>query len=127
MNTTEAHIKLFMHEEKITAVSVLMPVWNKESDHGNLLIRLPLLGIETIAKNEADADKAIEEAIISFCTVAQKFGQGVEKELQSLGWVKIDGETGEPELGYNVADTDDLLERLLQTGDNYVNDNLEVA
>lgn len=96
------------------------------SDHGNLLVQLPLLGIDTIAKDEIDAEKAIEEAIASFCFVAEHFGQGLEKELQALGWMAINGETGEPLLGYSVSDTDVMLERLMQTGENYVNPHLEV-
>jgi hypothetical protein len=130
MNTTEANIRITRKGDKITSVSVFMPIWNKQSDHGNLLVQLPLLGIDTIAKDEKDAEKAIEEAITSFCIVAEKFGQGVEKELLSLGWTAIDSETGDPLLGYTVSDnsdTDIMLERLMQTGDNYVNQNLEIA
>ena len=127
MNTVEANIKITRNLDKLTSISVFMPIWNKQSDQGNLLVQLPLLGIDTIARNEADADKAIEEAIASFCIVAEKFGQGIEKELQALGWVAIDGETGEPLLGYNVSNTDAMLERLMQTGENYVNQHLEIA
>lgn len=126
MNTTEANIKITRIGDKITSISVFMPIWNKMSDQGNLLVQLPLLGIETIAKDEIDAEKAIEEAIASFCFVSEHFGQGLEKELQVLGWISIDGETGEPLLGYSVSDTDVMLERLMQTGENYVNSHLEV-
>jgi hypothetical protein len=126
MNTTEANIKVTRNGNKLTSISVFMPIWNKRSNHDNFLVQLPLLGIETIAKNEIDAEKAIEEAIASFCFVAEKFGQGLEKELEALGWIAIDGETGEPLLGYNVSDTDVMLERLIQTGENYVNPHLEV-
>jgi hypothetical protein len=130
MNTTEANIKITRNGGKIDSISVSMPIWNKQSDHGNLLVKLPLLGIETIAKDEKDAEKAIEEAITSFCVVAEKFGQGVEKELLSLGWTAIDGKTGEPILGYTISDKSDadaMLERLMQTGDNYANQHLEIA
>ncbi len=130
MSTTEANIKITRINGIIDCISVFMPIWNKISDHENLLVKLPLLGIETIAKNEKDAEKAIEEAIISFCIVSEKFGQGVEKELLSLGWSAIDGDTGEPILGYTISDksdTDAMLERLMQTGDNYVNQHLEIA
>ena len=126
MNTTEANIKITRSGDKLTSISVFMPIWNKMSDHGNLLVQLPLLGIDTIAKDEIDAEKAIEEAIASFCFVSEHFGQGLEKELQALGWIAIDGETGEPLLGYSVSDTDVMLERLMQTGENYVNPHLEV-
>lgn len=130
MNTTEANIKITRTSGKIDSLSVSMPIWNKQSNHGNLLVKLPLLGIETIAKDEKDAEKAIEEAITSFCVVAEKFGQGVEKELLSLGWTAIDGKTGEPILGYTISDKSDadaMLERLMQTGDNYANQHLEIA
>lgn len=126
MNTTEANIKITRSGDKLTSISVFMPIWNKMSAHGNLLVQLPLLGIDTIAKDEIDAEKAIEEAIASFCFVAEHFGQGLEKELQALGWIAIDGETGEPLLGYSVSETDVMLERLMQTGENYVNPHLEV-
>ena len=125
MNHPEANIKIFRSEGK-TFISVFMPVWNKQSDHGNLLVHLPLLGIDTIAKDEKDAEIAINEAIKSFCIVAHKFGQGIEKELQSLGWVRVHSETGEPLLGYNVAQTDEVLDRIFQTGDSFVNPHLEV-
>lgn len=130
MNTTEANIKITRNKGMIDSISVFMPIWNKQSDHGNLLVKLPLLGIETIAKDEIDAEKAIEEAITSFCVVAEKFGQGVEKELLSLGWTAIHGETGEPVLGYTISHestADAMLERLMQTGDSYVNQHLEIA
>ena len=127
MSTVEANIRITRGGSKITSISVFMPIWNKQSDQGNLFVQLPLLGIDTIAKNEEDSEKAIEEAIASFCIVAEKFGQGLEKELQSLGWLVVNGETSEPALGYNVSDTDALLERLMQTGENYVNQHLEIA
>lgn len=123
---TEANIKISRNGGKL-AISVLMPVWNRLTDHGNLLVELPLLGINTIAKDENDANKAIEEAIASFCIAADKLGQGIEKELQVLGWVTVDNVSGEPLLGYCVSDTDAVLERLIQTGDNYVNPHLEIA
>lgn len=126
MITTEANIEITRVGEKISSVSVFMPIWNKLSDNGNLLVQLPLLGLETIAKDEIDAEKAIEEAIASFCFVSEKFGQGLEKELQALGWEAIDIETGNPLFGYNVSDTEAMLERLMQTGENYVNPHLEV-
>jgi hypothetical protein len=134
MNTTEANIIITRdassNEGKIHSISIFMPVWSKQSDHGNLPVQLPLLGIDTIAVDEKDAEKAIEEAIISFCIISEKFGQGIEKELFSLGWKAIDRETGEHILGYTISDESDadaMLERLMQTGDNYVNQHLEIA
>lgn len=127
MSTTEANIKITRQGGKVTSISVFMPIWSKSSEKGNLLVNLPLLGIETIAKDEQDSEIAIEEAIQSFCIVAEKFGQGIERELQALGWIPVDGESGEPLLGYSVEDTDELLERLFSTGENYVNPHLEIV
>lgn len=127
MNTVEANIKI-SRVGKLTTVSVQMPIWTKESDYGNLIISLPLLGIETIAKDQDDTEKAIEEAITSFCKVADKFGQGIEKELLTLGWVHCK-EDGEQILGYTLSDaseTDAMLERLIQTGEDYVNPELKL-
>lgn len=127
MFTTEANIVLTRSAEKLTSVSVSMPVWTNKSDFDdNLIVRLPLLSIETIAKDDLDAETAIREAIISFCLAAEKFGQGVEKELQSLGWNETD-DNGNPVLGFCVSETDELLERLLKTGDNYVNTEIAIT
>jgi len=123
MNNLETNIEIFRRGNKIEAISVLMPIWNKLSDHGNLIINLPLLGIETIAKDENDADKAIEEAIISFCIVAEKFGQGIEKELISLGW---SFEEKSNSLVY-VSENNSVVEQILKTGDNYIKSHLEIA
>ena len=127
MGTNEANIKITRSGDKISSISVSMPIWTKVSEQNNILIILPLLCIETIAENEADSEKAIEEAIISFCIVSERFGQGVEKELIVLGWVTVENEAGDDLLGYNIEDNDSLIERLIQTGDNYTNANLEIA
>lgn len=80
----EANIEITRNGKKL-AISVLMPVRNRLTHHDNLFVELPLLGINTIAKDENDIDKAVEEAITSFCIASNKFGQGIEKELQALG------------------------------------------
>jgi hypothetical protein len=104
-----------------------MPVWSRESEFdANIHVQLPLLDIETIARDENDAEFAIKEAIQSFCIASEKFGEGIEKELQALGWKKADN-NGNPVLSFCVSETDDLLDRLLQTGDYYVNPKLEIA
>lgn len=127
MNIVEANIEITRSGEKLTSISVLMPVWSKPSEFdGNTIVKLPLLAIETIAKDDQDAEKAIEEALKSFCIAAEKHGQGLEKELQALGWSQVD-QAGKPVLGFNVTDTDAVIDRLIQTGDNYVNERLEIA
>ncbi|PUZ22483.1 hypothetical protein GA0116948_10980 [Chitinophaga costaii] len=121
--TTEANIKITKDRDKIFFVSVHMPIWTKWNEFGNLSVNIPLLGIDTIAKDEHDAEKAIEEAIISFCLIAEKFGQGIQKELQALGWSLIDSSN----FKFDVNDDNAVLDRIFKTGDNYVNENLEIA
>ncbi len=127
MRVQEANIKITREGGKLSSISVQMPIWNKISEHGNLIVELPVLGIKTIAKDDNDAEKAIEEAIISFCIISERFGQGIEKELEALNWVHSDNESGEPVLGYNIDDPDAVLERILETGENYVNPHLAIA
>ena len=124
MKHPEANITIKLEADGKTSVAVLMPVWVKTTEYGTLKISLPLLGLDTYAKNEEDADNAIDEAIIAFCVMAKKYGQGVQKELQSLGWQLMDDSGQQPALGYCVSDTDSLLERLFQTGDSYAKSNL---
>jgi hypothetical protein len=127
MNTVGANIEITRTGNKLVSISVSMPVWSKQSEFdGNIHVKLPLLDIDTIAKNEQDAEFAIKEAIQSFCIASEKFGEGIEKELQALGWKQVD-QNGNHVLGFCVSETDELLERLLQTGDNYVNPKLEIA
>jgi hypothetical protein len=120
--TTEASITITKDEGKITFISVQMPIWTKWNDFGNLSVRIPLLGLETIAKDDNDAEKAIEEAIVSFCVVAEKFGQGIEKELAVLGWRCA----GNDNLAYDINDTDVVLEEIFKTSESYVNPRLKL-
>ena len=118
MNTIEANIEITRTGDKLVSISVSMPVWSKESEFdGNIHVQLPLLNIDTIVSDEKDAEFAIKEAIQSFCIASEKFGEGVEKELQALGWKQVD-QDGNHILGFCVSETDELLDRLLQTGDN---------
>lgn len=126
MNNSEANIEIIRRSSNEISISVSMPVWTKLSEFdNNILVKIPLLNIETIAKNELDSEIAIKEAIQSFCIASEKFGQGIEKELQSLGWQMVD-QSGTAILGFCVSETEELLDRLLQTGDNYINTELKI-
>lgn len=127
MQVPDAHFKIIREGNKLISVSVNMPIWSRVSEHGNWIVDIPMLMIDTISNDEKDAEIAVEEAIISFCHVAEKFGQGVERELEVLGWMPVDGESGEPILGYGTSNPDAVLNRILQTGENYVNPHLEIS
>lgn len=121
-----ANIEILRNHDKLVSISVSMPIWCKSSEFdGNIRVKLPLLAIDTIAEDENDVDSAVKEAIQSFCIASERFGEGIEKELQALGWKNVD-ENGEAIKGFCVSETDQLLERLLETGDNYVNQQLAI-
>lgn len=125
--TTDAKIRLARTETGILkSIAVTMPIWFKESNSGFFKVGLPLIGIETTAKDEEDSDIAIMEAIKVFCLVAERFGNGVEKELQALGWKPVDETTGEEILGFDSKDPDSMLDRLMRTGENYANEIVEL-
>ena len=50
------------------------------------IIKIPLLGIETIANTDSIEDiiKAVSEASVLFCINAEKFGAGIVKEIELI-------------------------------------------
>ena len=47
-----------------------------------LVVKIPLIGGITYATDHNDAQVAIAEAISCFCIAAEKYGDGVEVELE---------------------------------------------
>ena len=47
-------------------------------------IKIPLLGIETVANIDSvdDIIQAVTEASVAFCIAAEEHGQGIKKELK---------------------------------------------
>lgn len=127
MNTIDANIEITRHGKTLFSVSVIMPTWNKMEDDNVLSVNIPLLGIKTFAKNEDDAEEAVKEAIQCFCLSAEKFGQGLEKELQTLGWLRSKNEEKHVLLDYSVSDNNYVLEQIMQTGEQHAYADLEIA
>ena len=49
-------------------------------------VQVPMLNITTWAKNDpVDIQTAIVEATILFCISAERFGTGIESEIESMG------------------------------------------
>lgn len=119
----KANIKITKNDGKVTFISVAMPICTQRNNFGNFSVRLPLLGFETIARDGDDAKRAIEEAIISFCIIAERFGLGVEKELQGLGWKNIE----EDNLAFDINGANTVLKGIFNTGESYVNPQLNVS
>ncbi len=120
--TIEANITITKNEENIIFISVRMPIWTKWNEFGSLSVKIPLLGFETFAKDEKDAAKAVEEAIISFCIMAERFGKGITKELQAIGW-RI---AGKDNLEYGFNHIDAGLENIFKTSEHYEKSHLKL-
>lgn len=104
-----------------------MPMQKKVGDDGFLKIDIPLFSIRTFAKNEQDAELAIEEAIKVFCINSEKFGAGLENELRILGWSHNIEQEETISMVYNVSDTNVVMEQIMETGEQYAhNQSLEL-
>ena len=128
--TTEANIEVKKNQGRVVSVSVIMPTWNKvEDDHSFTTITIPLFGLKTIAipNNDSDAVTAINEALKCFCISAEKFGQGIEKELQSLGWSLVNSDQESSLLNYSISSSDVVLEQIMETGDQFAENDLMFA
>lgn len=49
-----------------------------------IIVNIPLLNLQTVAKNEQDIPIAIYEAIACFYISSEKFGKGFLEELKSV-------------------------------------------
>ncbi|MEP6949369.1 MAG: hypothetical protein ABI863_08850 [Ginsengibacter sp.] len=128
MRTSEANIEVKRNEDGLlSSISVIMPTWNKV-DHENVIsITIPLFGIKTFANDNEDCEVAIQEAIKCFCIAAEKFGQGLEAELQALNWSITRENKLLSSLNFSVETKDVVLEQIMETGDQFVEDNLMIA
>lgn len=88
---------------------------------------MPLFHTQTWARDEADVEIAVEQSVKSFCKVAEKFGQGLEKELQAMGWIIINDKTNEPAMEFDIRNIDAALNQILRTSKRSFNKNLELT
>lgn len=125
MQIPEANIEIQRNEKALVSVSVVMPVWDKRADDGSISISIPLFNMKTFAKSQEEVEVALEEAIHAFCFNAERFGRGLESELQSLGWSFSSCEGSV--MIYSVSDRNVVLEQIMTTGDQYARTNLQLA
>jgi len=127
MKTTEANIEIIRSNGLLQSVSIVMPTWNRVSDAGHVNIDVPFLGMKTVARDESDADEAVKELIQCFCISSEKFGQGLEKELMTLGWIYAGKVKENPLLTFEIGSDDFIFEQIVSTGEPYVYNNLSFA
>lgn len=116
MKTSEANIKLVKRDNKISSLSVIMPMWQKAEDEA-VIVNIPLFNIKTFARNEEGAIVAIEESLKCFCISAENFGKGVEIELQLLGWQIVSEDDNETLLNFSLQSDSVVLEQIYPTVD----------
>src|SRR5436190_14713729 len=117
MEEISANIKITRRGKKLFSIAILMPVWNKIEMDNTIAIDIPLFKLKTFARDEDDAEAAIKEAIESFCIAAERFGNGLESELSTMGWSFIEEEEENSILNYNPHDA--VLEQMMQTGETH--------
>lgn len=115
-STNEVSIEITRHDNKLSAVSIIMPTWNELGNDNKIYAKMPFLGIETYGKDEDDLQIAIKEALTCFCIIAEKHGLGLEHELEFLGWVKEDNPTNDHSILRNVP-ANKSIDSVLSTGD----------
>lgn len=128
MNINEATVEITRHGKVLSSVSVVMPTWDKVEENGSINVSMPLFGINTYAKNDEDAEIAVEEAIKAFCIASERYGHGFEEELKSLGWkpqsekAAVEGHTL-----LSIESDNDLINQIMQTGEPVAHINLAIA
>lgn len=118
MRITEANIEINRKDGKLHSISIDMPIWDKIGEDDFMSVNIPLLGIKTFAKDEDDAQLAIKEAINLFCITNEKFGKGLETELQILGWEFISEKNDSILMAYSTSNF--IFDEMMQTGEKFV-------
>ncbi len=98
------------------SINVIMPVWHKEVNDA-VKVEMPLLGLSNYASNENEIQTAVDETVLCFCIAAQKYGKGIDAELNKMGWSNYANST----LEFDAYEENDVMESIMNTGDQYVN------
>lgn len=116
METMEANIEIVRSGSTLPFVKIILPIWEKPTDDGFILVSIPFLNLETIAETSDEIEIAAEEAIHCFFIAAEKFGQGLEKEIESLGWRKQHGAQPDNDTLFNLTRKDPVFNGMMNTG-----------
>jgi len=98
---------------KLEAVSVVMPIWDKENTDGSQSIDMPFFGIKFHVFNKMNPEKMTHDAIKGFCLNCDNWGFGLEDELIALGWEKLTRNT----MVFKVENF--VFEQMVHTGEKH--------
>lgn len=114
--SAEPIIEVIRHNEKLSSLKVIMPIWNESGEDNKIYTKIPLLGgLKTYSINENDTDIAVKEAIECFCIAAERYGNGLENELENIGWVLTLSSDNRTVL--NIDSSNSMFNLVLQTGE----------
>lgn len=122
----EANIEITRANGLVT-ISVSMPTWNKQTDSGFVEVSIALLGIRTFARDQDDAERAISEAIQCFCIQADRFGRGLDKELEDLGWHLQHEQATIKLMDFPIQKNNLVMDQLMQAGEPFARRALAIA
>jgi hypothetical protein len=114
MNHSNPTIQVVRESNNLAAVKVIMPIWHKLGADGITHVKMPLLSLSTYGKGEDDVEVAIKETLTCFCLGADKFGIGLESELEFNGWEKMSEHAGE---SIFIWKHEDSVDEILETGE----------
>lgn len=102
----------------LSSVSGVMPTWQSINEDGEFVAKIPFLGMEALGSDEQDLHDSIIDCITAFCIIAEKHGEGLEKELSLLGWelVESEGEVTTLDASGSFAENE-TLSAILSTGE----------
>ncbi|MCT4138478.1 hypothetical protein HZP64_14555 [Elizabethkingia anophelis] len=117
MKINEATIDIFRENKQLKAISVVMPIWDKNGIDESTIINLPLFGLKVSVFDDIDANQVIEAAIKSFCKNSERYGEGLEDELKFLGWSICDESDSKVSMSFSISDKDIVIEEIMKTGE----------
>ena len=115
MFDNEVSMEITRNGNALSAVKVIMPTWNRTGADNKVYVSIPFLGIETCGESPEDADTAVKEALKCFILISEKYGLGLESELEFLGWDRK--ESDQHHSLFNVQPKNRAFESMVNTGD----------
>lgn len=111
---TEATLEITRGQSgRLDVVKVIMPVWHKEIDNRTQKVDMPFLGMKFNVFGDMDMNQTCNDAVKSFCTLCEISGEGLEKELQLMGWER----SSDSIFVFKIKESNFVFEQIIHTGD----------
>ena len=118
MKNRETKIEIVRQHGELQSVSVLMPTWDKIENDNSISINIPLFGLKSHVFNNMDHSETLSDTVKAFCMAAEKYGNGLESELNILGWEFCDDSSDDNiSMIYPITSRDTVIEQIMSTGE----------